>query len=58
MRDKFFHLSDFDIPITLRCMHCEMRLPKTARAEVFEKYTVVKCPTCRRMTPFKLEATA
>lgn len=51
-------LAEFSVPLPLHCCHCDHKLPKYAKVELYDNYVVVECPTCHLMTPFKMEATA
>lgn len=51
-------LGQFDVPIPLRCHHCDRRLPKRTPIEINTPYIVAQCPSCGCLTPFKGEGAA
>lgn len=51
-------LAECNVPIPLRCMHCEHLLSPASPLEQFANYVVVECLKCHCMTPFELEKSA
>lgn len=56
---KIASLADFAFRVwVLRCYHCDRILPGKSKAEQLGDRIVVECPSCKLMTPFRLEKKA
>jgi hypothetical protein len=50
-------LADFQVPIPLKCFHCEGTLKPETPIELLGKSAIAHCLSCGNMTPFEFEPT-